>query len=72
MVTIRAAELEELRRLRKDEKDLKLDDQGMATSVDNVTNLVYSDLGILNQALGPILNSNSNWILNSGACHGYA
>lgn len=67
MVTIRAAELEELRRLRKDEKDLKSDDQGMATSVDNVTNLVYSDPGILNQALGPILNSNSNWILNSGA-----
>jgi hypothetical protein len=59
--------LEELKRLQKDEKDLKSNDQGTTTLVDNVANLVHSDLGILNQALAPISNSNSNWILDSGA-----
>lgn len=68
LVTIRAVEFEELKRLRNYEKASKSDDQEtMMASVDNTANLVHSDPGILNQTPLPIKNSNSNWILDSGA-----
>jgi len=68
MVMIPAAELEELRKLKKNDNDLKSDSQGTTiTATDNVANLVYSDSGILNQAFTSMQSYTSNWILDSGA-----
>jgi hypothetical protein len=67
MVTIPAAELEELRKLR-DSKNLKRDGQEtMLTPTDNVANLVHSNPGMKKQALMTMNNYNASWILDSGA-----
>lgn len=65
LVTIPAAELEELRRLKKDAKCSKSDDQETSTLVDNVANLACSNSGTSNQPFASV--QNSNWILDSGA-----
>lgn len=67
LVTILAAELKELRRLRKSDKCSIQDDQGTTGSVDNVVNLVHSDPGKLIQEFISFQNSKSHWILDSGA-----
>jgi hypothetical protein len=74
LVTVPAAELEELRRLREYEKCSKNDQvtitapvEKTTTSVDNIVKYVPSDSGILNQAFISTQNFKPNWILYSGA-----